>query len=43
MKRDARWEIMFEELRKLKVREAHCNAPYIYYYNPELGRWVSKQ
>jgi len=40
---DVRWEIMFEELRKFKEREGHCNVPSSYSDNPELGRWVSRQ
>merc|ERR1740139_1650157 len=43
IKLDARWEIMFEELRIFKESEGHCNVPYDYSYNPELGRWVSYQ
>merc|ERR1712194_784542 len=38
--RDARWEIMFEELRKFKDREGHCNVPQNYSDNSELGVWV---
>ena len=37
---DVRWEIMFEELMKFKEREGHCNVPYSYSDNPELGTWV---
>jgi len=37
------WETMFEELRKFKEREGHCNVPSSYSDNPELGRWVSSQ
>merc|ERR1719491_2609599 len=33
------WEIMFEELRKFKEREGHCNVPYRFSDNPKLGRW----
>jgi len=40
---DARWETMFEEIKKFKEREGHCNVPSIYSDNPELGRWVSNQ
>merc|ERR1740139_1885047 len=40
---DLRWEIMFEELRKFKDREGHCNVPQKYSDNPELGRWVSSK
>merc|ERR1740139_2154979 len=40
---DVRWEIMFEELRKYKDREGHCNVPFEFSDNPELGRWVSRQ
>merc|ERR1740139_2162529 len=40
---DVRWEIMFEELRKFKEREGHCNVPSRFSDNPELGRWVKKQ
>merc|ERR1719491_2418857 len=40
---DARWEIMFEELRKFKEREGHCNVPYLFSDNLELGKWVSKE
>jgi len=32
---------MFEELRKFKDREGHCNVSYKCSENPELGRWVS--
>merc|ERR1740139_1756110 len=39
---DVRWEIMLEELRKFKDREGHCNVPYNYSDNHELGRWVMK-
>jgi len=34
---------MFEELRKFKEREGHCNLPQRYSDNPELGRWVIKR
>jgi len=34
---------MFEELRKFKEREGHCNLPQRYSHNPELGRWVIKR
>jgi len=43
IKLDARWEIMFEELRKFKDRESHCNVPQRYSDNPKLGFWVSNQ
>jgi len=43
IKQDTRWEIMYEELRKFKEREGHCNVPKRYSDNPELGRWVSYQ
>jgi len=39
---DVKWEIMYEELRKFKEREGHCNVPYNYSDNPKLGRWVMK-
>jgi len=38
---DARWDTMFEELRKFKDREGHCNVPSSYSDNPKLGIWVS--
>jgi len=38
---DVRWEIMFEELRKFKDSEGHCNVPKSYSDNLELGNWVS--
>jgi len=41
-KPDARWEIMFEELKKFSDREGHFNVPSSYSDNPELGRWVKK-
>merc|ERR1719491_767405 len=41
-KLDARLEIMFEELRQFKDREAHCNVPHSFYDNPGLGKWVKK-
>jgi len=34
---------MPEELRKFKEMEGHCNVPQNHSYNPELGRWVSRQ
>jgi len=34
---------MFEELRKFKDNEGHCNVPGKYFGNPELGRLVSRQ
>jgi len=43
MKLDARWDTMFEELRKYKDREGQGNVPHSYFDNPELGRWVSRQ
>merc|ERR1712194_859616 len=43
IKLDARWEIMYEELRKFKEREGHCNVPLGYSDNPTLGIWVSTQ
>ena len=39
IKQDARWEIMFEELRKFKEREVLCNVPRNVSENQELGRW----
>jgi len=35
--RDARWEIMLEELRKFKERKGHCNVPHRFSDNPKLG------
>ena len=29
-KSDVRWEIMFDELKKFKEREGHCNVPFSY-------------
>merc|ERR1740139_1948648 len=43
IKLDDRWEIMFEELRKFNERQGHCNEPYRFSDNPELGLWVSNQ
>merc|ERR1711971_349959 len=40
---DVRWEIMFEELRKFKDKEGHCDVPRNYSVNQELGTWVSNQ
>merc|ERR1712238_632323 len=40
---DVQWKIMFEELRKFKERESHCNVPQRYSDNPKLGRWVMNQ
>jgi len=40
---DARWEIRFDELRKFKDREGHCNVPQNYSDNHELRRQVSTQ
>jgi len=40
---DGRWEIMFDELRKFKEREGHCNVPARFSDNPKLGNWVSTQ
>jgi len=40
---DVQWEIMFEELRKFKERESHCNVPQRYSDNPKLGRWIMNQ
>jgi len=34
---------MFEELRKLKDGEGHCNVPFRFSDNAELSRWVDKQ
>ena len=34
---DIQWEIMFEELKKFKDREGHCNVTSRYSENPELG------
>jgi len=34
---------MFEELRKFKDREGHCNVPYRYSDNQKLGLWVGTQ
>jgi len=41
--KDARWEIMFEKLRKSMDRESHCNAPQKYSDNLGFGLWVSRQ
>merc|ERR1719491_1376922 len=40
---DAKWDTMFEELRKFKERECHSNVPQKYSDNPELGTWVMNQ
>jgi len=40
---NAKWEIMYEELRKFKDRVGHCNVPSSYSDNPKLGRWVRRQ
>jgi len=37
------WEIMFEELKKFKDMEGHCNVTYSYSENSELYRWVNYQ
>ena len=42
-KLDARWEIMFDELKDFKAREGHCNVPRSYPENPKLGKWVRSQ
>jgi len=34
---------MFDELRKFKEREGHCNVPARFSDNPKLGNWVSTQ
>ena len=31
------------ELKKFKDSEGHCNVPYRFSDNPELGRWISYQ
>ena len=31
------------ELKKFKDSEGHCNVPYRFPDNPELGRWISYQ
>merc|ERR1740139_1683312 len=40
---DIQWEIMFEELRKFKDTECHCNVPVRFSDNPKLGTWVHSQ
>ena len=34
---------MFEELKKFKDREGHCNMPSRFSENPKLGIWVNAQ
>merc|ERR1719162_1164473 len=41
IKIDEMWEIMFDDLRKFKDMEGHCNVPRDYYENHQLSRWVS--
>jgi hypothetical protein len=38
-----RWESMYQELIKFKVRNIHCKVPIVYIENPVLGRWVAIQ
>jgi len=39
----AAWEAMFQALVAFKGKQGHCNVPFRWRENPELGRWVSRQ
>ena len=40
---NARWNVMFERLKKYKEEHGDCLVPYRYEGDPSLGRWVSAQ
>ena len=37
------WESMFNSLDEYRKIYGHCNVPYRWSYNPQLGFWVSRQ
>jgi len=39
----AAWEAMFQALVAFKGKQGHCNVPFRWSENPELGTWVSYQ
>lgn len=39
----ALWRKRLEELKEFKERTGHCEVPYRYADNPQLGRWAKKQ
>jgi len=39
----AAWEAMFQALVAFKGKQGHCNVPFGWSENPELGTWVSNQ
>jgi len=40
---NARWNMMFERLKKYKEKNGDCLVPQRYEDDPELGRWVETQ
>lgn len=38
-----RWFVQLQLLLEFKKEHGHCNVPYNYKPNPELGRWVKRQ
>jgi uncharacterized protein YutD len=41
--RGTAWEERFSELNDYRKTHGHCNIPYNYSKNIQLGKWVSKQ
>jgi superfamily II DNA or RNA helicase len=37
------WDVRYQELLAFKQQYGHCNVPYNYPDNKQLGRWVSNQ
>ena len=40
---DELWEFRYSQLKEFKVETGHCNVPYRYGKDPQLGRWVQNQ
>jgi hypothetical protein len=40
---DAAWEIRFAELKRYRDEYGHCNVPFSWSENPQLGSWVVTQ
>ncbi|KAL7523979.1 hypothetical protein ACHAXR_000388, partial [Thalassiosira sp. AJA248-18] len=40
---EERWNMRYEELKKFKEENGHCNVPYRYSANRQLGIWVNEQ
>ena len=41
--REAAWEAMFNELKRYRDKNGHCNVPHGWKQNPKLARWIGTQ